>query len=84
MSRKHQKSIAAIFEEPTRANIKWDDVVGLLTHLGALVKMRGGSMVSFTLNGSRIVLHRPHPGDQLTKPGVRSVREFLKNAGVTP
>ena len=84
MNRKHKKTLAAIFAEPTRANIKWDDVAGLLVHLGAIVAMRGGSMFSFTLRKSRVVLHRPHPGDQLTKPGVRSVRDFLKDAGVGP
>jgi HicA toxin of bacterial toxin-antitoxin, len=84
MNRKHQKTLAALFAEPTRANITWNDVHALLIHLGAIAVTRGGSMFSFTLNKSRVVLHRPHPGDQLTKPGVRSVRDFLKDAGITP
>lgn len=41
-------------------------------------------MVGFTLNGVRAVLHRPHPGHELSKPGVRAVRGFLIDARAWP
>ncbi len=84
MSRKHEKTRDAIFSDPVRANIRWDDVAAFLIWLGAAETLGGGSMVGYTLNGVRAVLHKPHPGNELTKPGVRAVREFLAKAGEAP
>jgi hypothetical protein len=84
MSRKHQKTLAAIFAEPTRANITWDDAVSLFQALGAIITPGGGSMFGFDLNGRSAVFHRPHPGRELPKSLVRRFRRFLEGAGVEP
>lgn len=81
----HQRgTLAAIFETPTRADIDWDDVVSLMYGLGAEVSEGRGSRVRVALNGIRAVFHRPHPRKVTDKGAVKSVREFLVQAGVTP
>jgi len=81
----HQRgTLAAIFETPARADIDWDDVVSLLSGLGAEVSEGRGSRVRVALNGVRAVFHRPHPRKVTDKGAVKSVREFLVQAGVTP
>ncbi|MEE9405320.1 MAG: type II toxin-antitoxin system HicA family toxin [Algisphaera sp.] len=84
MSRKHAKTIARIFENPAPANIKWADIERAVVGLGVEVTEGSGSRVRFAFNGVRSVLHRPHPSPTATRPQVRSVRTFLKNAGVKP
>jgi hypothetical protein len=79
---KHDKTLAALFADPVRANIRWTDVTSLLKYHGATEEMLGGSMFAYTLNGVRAVFHRPHPGNQMSKPLVRSVRAFLEEAAV--
>ena len=81
----HQRgTLAANFETPTRADIDWDDVVSLLSGLGAEVSEGRGSRVRVALNGVRAVFHRPHPRKVTDKGAVKSVRDFLIQAGVTP
>ena len=81
---KHDKTLAAIFEEPTRANIAWKDIESLLEHLGAELSEGNGSRVRAHLRGVRAVFHRPHPQNEAGKCMVESVRRFLENAGVQP
>jgi hypothetical protein len=84
MSKKRDRVLAAIFAEPVRANIVWHDVESLLKFLGAEIREGAGSRVLVALNGVRAVLHEPHPEKELSKPAVRAVRDFLRNAGVAP
>jgi hypothetical protein len=55
-----------------------------LKFLGAEIREGAGSRVLVALNGVRAVLHEPHPEKELSKPAVRAVRDFLRNAGVAP
>ncbi|BAI89981.1 putative HicA protein [Arthrospira platensis NIES-39] len=36
------------------------------------------------LNGVKAVFHEPHPEKEMGKGAVKSVREFLEDAGVAP
>lgn len=81
---KHDKTLAAIFAEPTRANVKWKDIEALLKSKGAEISEGQGSRVRVFLNGIRAVFHRPHPQPDTDKGALRSVRRFLSEAGVTP
>ena len=81
---KHDKTLAAIFAEPTRANVKWKDVEALLVALGAVLSAGQGSRVRMSRNGVRGVFHRPHPRPDVDKGALKSVRRFLIEAGVTP
>lgn len=84
MTRKHRKTLAAIFAEPVRANIAWDDAVSLFQTLGTVITSGGGSMFGFDLNGRSAVFHRPHPGRELSRSLVRRFRRFLEGAGGQP
>jgi hypothetical protein len=84
MNRKHQKTLAAIFAEPTRANISWDAVVSALAAKGVEIISASGSRFVFAYGGTSHVVHRPHPGNELKKPGVRAVRYFCIAAGIGP
>jgi hypothetical protein len=78
----HEKTLQAIFEKPTRADIAWRDIEALFHHLGARVVEGKGSRVRITLNGVPAVFHRPHPKKEASKPCVKNVRKFLANTGV--
>jgi hypothetical protein len=41
MGKKHDRTLAAIFARPIRANIAWEDVVTLVEHLGGVVHWPG-------------------------------------------
>lgn len=77
----HERTRAAIFTEPTRANINWSDIEALLVHLGATITEGRGSRVRVSLNGLDKVFHRPHPRSEASKPQAREVRDFLTNTG---
>ncbi|MCR4797330.1 MAG: type II toxin-antitoxin system HicA family toxin [Lachnospiraceae bacterium] len=58
------------------------DIEALFYELGAEIKEGNGSRVRVMLNGERAVFHRPHPEHTADKGAVKSVRKFLKNAGI--
>src|SRR5262245_24900248 len=86
LSNRRCRTLCAVFEEPTRADIRWNELVGLCTALGALQSKggRSGSRRRFLLRGTRAVLHEPHPGSEMNKGSVESARQFLRNAGISP
>lgn len=84
MNNKHKKTLAAIFDLPVRSNIAWTDIEAMLVAAGAIVEEAEGSRVAILLNGVVAVFHRPHPQKETDKGAVKSMREFLKRAGVTP
>lgn len=81
---KHDRTLEAIFAEPVRSNIRWDDIEAMLRHRGAEISEGSGSRVRIALKGVRAVFHRPHPRKETDKGAVRSMRRFLIEAGVTP
>jgi hypothetical protein len=81
---KHDKTLAAIFADPTRANIKWHDIEAMLLHFGARVYEGSGSRVRVEFNGHIATFHRPHPQPDAKRGLVRSVREFPSDAGIIP
>ncbi|MEA4956061.1 MAG: type II toxin-antitoxin system HicA family toxin [Pseudoflavonifractor sp.] len=84
MNTRNQKTLAAIFARPTLAGIRWEDIMALFRALGATIDEGRGSRVRVILNDVAATFHRPHPGPVAKKGAVESVRELLKNAGVTP
>ncbi|MGI2902173.1 type II toxin-antitoxin system HicA family toxin [Tolypothrix sp. VBCCA 56010] len=83
LNSKHQKTFNAIFENPVKSNIPWNDVETMLIALGAEVSEGAGSRVKVVLNEIRAVFHRPHPEKETDKGAVKSLRRFLTEAGVT-
>jgi hypothetical protein len=84
MSKKHHRTLAAIFAEPVRTNVEWSDIEAMLAAYGAEISQGEGSRVRIALNGVRAVFHRPHPRKETDKGALRSMRRFLTEAGVTP
>jgi hypothetical protein len=79
---KRDKTLTAIRKNPVSGNIKWRDIESLLQRLGAEITEGEGSRVRVELNGIRAVFHRPHPKPDTDKGAVKSVRRFLKEAGI--
>lgn len=84
MSKKHKRTLEAIFKEPIQSNIAWLDIEKMLIYYGAEITEGAGSRVRIALNGVRAVFHRPHPKKETDKGAVSSLKRFLKNAGVKP
>lgn len=84
MTKKHRKTLEAIFAKPTRANIAWVDIEAMFRNAEAAIEERAGSRVAVLLNDTVEVFHRPHPQKEAKKSLVDSVRDFLTRAGVTP
>ena len=82
MNRKHRRTLAAIAENPPRADIEWTAIEALLKALGAELSEGRGSRVRIALNGARAVFHRPHPKKETDKGAVKSMRRFLQEAGI--
>ena len=81
---RHQRTLEAIFAEPVRATVPWADIEGLLVALGAAVSEGRGSRVRICLNGVDAVFHRPHPRQEMDKGALKSVRRFMREAGIAP
>lgn len=81
---KHRRTLDAVFADPTRSNVAWRDVEALFAALGAELTEGRGSRIRVRLKGVRAVFHRPHPQPELHKSALRSVRRFLRAAGVVP
>ena len=84
MNSKQRKTLAAIFSDAQKTNIKWADIVSLLKALGVEVGKGQGSRYNFTKGEDGLHGHRPHPGKEVKPYFVRAVRDFLNNLGVTP
>jgi xanthine dehydrogenase iron-sulfur cluster and FAD-binding subunit A len=84
LSKKHKRTLDAIFETPIRTDVAWEDIISLLTAVGAEISEGRGSRVRIALGGIRAVFHRPHPAKETDKGALRSMRRFLSEAGVRP
>jgi len=84
LNNKNRKTLKAIFEEPIRSNIRWNDIENLVKDLGGNIKQGRGSRVMFELNGKIGRFHQPHPQPEIKKYVVKDLRDFLKAAGILP
>jgi hypothetical protein len=84
MRGKHRSTPQSIFADPVRANVLWTDVEALLVAAGASISQGRGSRVRISLNEVDAVFHRPHPAKETDEGALRSLRRFLREAGVMP
>lgn len=64
---------------PTRGNLLFSEIEGLVKALGGEVREGEGSRVVFELGGQRKYMHRPHPGKDAKKYQIDDLRDwFLK------
>lgn len=83
---KVENLIAKLCSTPTPADFCYSDVKKILSHFGYVESNKGstsGSRVKFCHPSTKatLLLHKPHPGDQMVRGAVRSVVEFLKEQG---
>jgi hypothetical protein len=83
LNSKQQKTLKDVFEDPIKASIPWSDVEVLLKALGRVTEGSGSRVRAF-VNGKVATFHRPHPEKETDKGTVKSVRRFLREAGVKP
>jgi hypothetical protein len=81
---RHRTTLATIFADPVRASISWKDIEALFRALGANLSEGRGSRLRVELAGAEAVFHRPHPQKETDRGAVKSVRRFLREAGVEP
>lgn len=73
------ETLKAIFHPEMSAKIQWKKAQNLLIALGASIKEGEGSAVVFSLNNRRFVVHKPHPGKEISKHSVRGFRSFIES-----
>jgi len=84
LSSKHRKTLHAIFDNPVRSDVEWGKIESLFSALGGELSEGRGSRIRVALKDVRAVFHRPHPRKETDKGALKSVRRFLKEAGITP
>ena len=84
LSSKNRKTLEAIFENPLRSDVDWKKIESLLAALECELSEGRGSRIRVALNDVRAVFHRPHPQKETDRGALKSVRRFLKEAGITP
>ena len=84
MNAGQRKTLRAVFETPTRADVRWSRVEGLIRALGGEVTEGRGSRVRFRIGERVATFHGPHPKRVTGKATLEDVRRFLENAGVSP
>jgi predicted RNA binding protein YcfA (HicA-like mRNA interferase family) len=79
-----EKIIEKIKAKPAPNNIKWDELVVALKHLGYKEITNSGSRRKFfnVEMNNLISLHRPHPGNEVKPCFIKQVREKLEEIGL--
>lgn len=83
---KIQKLIERLRSKPTPADIRYEDIMKIMTHYGYIESNKGatsGSRVSFyhPETGAVLSLHKPHGSDTVVKSAVDTTVNFLKEHG---
>jgi len=84
MNAAQRKTLHAIFEKPTRADVRWSKVEGLVRALGGEVTEGRGSRIRLRLGELVATFHGPHPERVTGKATLEDVKRFLENAGIKP
>lgn len=77
---KHDKTLQKLSAKSTPADIKWNELKGLLEHLGYKMLPGSGSRRKFFHKGkdALIICHQPHPSPDVDKGCIDDVVEHLK------
>jgi predicted RNA binding protein YcfA (HicA-like mRNA interferase family) len=80
---KHKRTLAKLGASTPCANIKWEELRGLLTHLGYHMLTNSGSRRKFYHKDKDdlIILHCPHPSPDVDKGAISDVIFHLKSHG---
>jgi len=75
-SKKNKSIFNKIISGPIKP-MKWQDIQALLLALGAVKKEGKGSSLKFIIEGRPIILHKPHPDNELKRYVIRQIRDYL-------
>ncbi|CAK7067445.1 MAG: hypothetical protein DELT_01709 [Desulfovibrio sp.] len=85
LSSRHRTTLDKLFVRPTLGTVPYSQVEALLLACGAQKSNRGktsGSRTSFLLavgdKDYSLVLHRPHPGNEMKKHAIEQVAQFFQ------
>lgn len=87
MNNKHILTLAKIYQRPTPADIRWQDIISLLEAVGVEISQGSGSRVRLKKGVEKVekmVIHRPHPSPGTGKNTVRDIAKFLETIGIVP
>ena len=84
LSSKHRKTLQSVFDNPVKSDVEWKQIESMFIALGGELSEGKGSRIRVALNDVRAVFHRPHPRKETDKGALKSVRRFLKEAGISP
>ena len=78
--------IRKLCQKPTPADFRYSDLKKIMASFGYVESNKGatsGSRVRFynKETGASMMLHNPHPGDEMVKGAVESVVTFLREHG---
>lgn len=77
MNSRRKKTLEAIISRPTKGNILFSDIEGLVKALEGDVRDGAGSRLVFELGGQRKYMHRPHPDKDAKKYQIDDLRDWL-------
>ena len=80
---KHKKALERLRAVPPAADIKWQELKGVLEHLGYRMLSGGGSRRKFFHEDKKllIICHEPHPSPTVDKGCIADVVDHLKAHG---
>lgn len=80
---KHDKVLEKLCRKPPPSDLKWDELQGLLEHLGYKMLNGNGSRRKFyhAEKGAMIICHEPHPLPCVDKGCVVDVVQTLRDYG---
>jgi HicA toxin of bacterial toxin-antitoxin, len=81
---RQKKTLAALFQEPTQANLVWLDIESLVLAVGCKRVEGSGSRVRFEKYTLVASFHRQHPAKEAKRYQIRDARDFLIKIGVSP
>lgn len=81
---KHKKALKKLCALPTPSDFKWDELRGVLEHLGYVMITGSGSRRKFFNKDKNalIICHEPHPSPNVDKGCISDVIEHLKIYGL--
>lgn len=84
VNKKQRKTLADIYEKPTRCDVSWRAAESLFKAINADIFEGKGSRVSVVFDKRVLGIHKPHPSGEMKKYAVEKIRDFLAVIGVKP
>jgi predicted RNA binding protein YcfA (HicA-like mRNA interferase family) len=80
---KHLKALAKLRARPVPVDFKWDELKGVLEHLGYQMLKNSGSRRKFVHSKTKalIICHEPHPSPNVDKGCIVDVISHLEANG---